>query len=156
MRGAFRSARAALSAAARRHSPALVRAVAICGTAVVIGAGAAAFMPRAELEAGHAPAKKGKKEWPTYSRAEVAKHKTAETGIWVTFDGAVYDVTEFVAGHPGGAAKLMLAAGGPLEPFWKIYSQHNQKEVREVRAAARRSAHASASPADGGALARSC
>ncbi len=35
----------------------------------------------------------------------------------------MYDVTEFVAKHPGGD-KILLAAGGPLEPFWNLYAVH--------------------------------
>jgi len=33
--------------------------------------------------------------------SQVRKHRTAETGIWVTYEGAVYDITEFVENHPG-------------------------------------------------------
>lgn len=41
-------------------------------------------------------------------------------GIWVTYKDGVYDITQFVALHPGGAHKIMLAAGGPVEPFWSM------------------------------------
>ena len=37
-----------------------------------------------------------------FSSSDVAKHKSKETGIWVSYDGGVYDITEFVDGHPGG------------------------------------------------------
>ena len=37
-----------------------------------------------------------------YDLAEIGKHKMVDEGIWVTFDGNVYDITEFVEGHPGG------------------------------------------------------
>jgi hypothetical protein len=40
---------------------------------------------------------------PIISRAEVAKHKTLETGIWTTYQNGVYNITEFVANHPGGS-----------------------------------------------------
>lgn len=71
---------------------------------------------------------------PTFTAAEVAKHRTKETGIWVTFKGAVYDVTEFVEQHPGGASKLLLAAGSALEPFWSMYQQHGQANVQAILA----------------------
>ena len=63
---------------------------------------------------------------PVYSREEVERHCTAETGIWVTYKGGVYDVTAFLANHPGGASKLMLAAGKDLTSLWKKtdYQQH--------------------------------
>jgi monoamine oxidase len=53
-----------------------------------------------------------------YRRSEVKKHTTPEKGIWVTRDNGVYDVTEFVANHPGGTERLMLAAGKDLSEFW--------------------------------------
>ncbi|XP_062059479.1 sulfite oxidase, mitochondrial isoform X2 [Lepus europaeus] len=69
-----------------------------------------------------------------YSKEEVRSHCRPETGIWVTFGSEVFDVTEFVDLHPGGPSKLMLAAGGPLEPFWALYAVHNQPHVRELLA----------------------
>uniref|UniRef100_A0A8C0HRQ7 Cytochrome b5 heme-binding domain-containing protein n=1 Tax=Buteo japonicus TaxID=224669 RepID=A0A8C0HRQ7_9AVES len=41
--------------------------------------------------------------------------------IWVTHGTEVFDVTDFVELHPGGADKVLLAAGGALEPFWALY-----------------------------------
>ena len=34
--------------------------------------------------------------------------------------------------HPGGAQRLMLAAGGAIDPFWAMYAQHNTAEVRQM------------------------
>ena len=48
----------------------------------------------------------------------------------VYFQG-VYDVTDFVQSHPGGE-KILLAAGGSVEPFWAIYAQHKTAEVMEI------------------------
>uniref|UniRef100_A0A8D0X4E3 sulfite oxidase n=1 Tax=Sus scrofa TaxID=9823 RepID=A0A8D0X4E3_PIG len=69
-----------------------------------------------------------------YTREEVRSHSSPETGIWVTLGSEVFDVTEFVDLHPGGPSKLMLAAGGPLEPFWALYAVHDQPHVREILA----------------------
>lgn len=69
-----------------------------------------------------------------YTREEVRAHSTPETRVWVTLGTEVFDVTEFVALHPGGPSKLMLAAGGPLEPFWALYAVHDQSHVRELLA----------------------
>lgn len=41
----------------------------------------------------------------------------------------MYDITPFVEAHPGGSQKIMLAAGGSIEPFWGMYQQHNKAEV---------------------------
>lgn len=69
---------------------------------------------------------------PQFSRAEVAKHKTKETGIWVIYKDGVYDITEFVEQHPGGLDKIMLAAGSNIDPFWRVYQQHNVPHIREI------------------------
>lgn len=68
--------------------------------------------------------------FPIISKAEVAKRKSAEAGgVWVTYAGGVYDITEFIASHPGGASRISMAAGGALEPFWKLYALHMKDEV---------------------------
>ncbi|XP_038608448.1 LOW QUALITY PROTEIN: sulfite oxidase, mitochondrial [Tachyglossus aculeatus] len=69
-----------------------------------------------------------------FTREEVGRHRTPETRVWVTLGSEVFDVTDFVALHPGGPAKLLLAAGGPLEPFWALYAAHDQPHVRELLA----------------------
>lgn len=38
---------------------------------------------------------------------------------------------EFVSGHPGGD-KILLAAGGDVAPFWQMYAQHKQDQVRSL------------------------
>jgi len=67
-----------------------------------------------------------------YTMEEVAKHNTPENRVWVIFKDGVYDVTDFIEGHPGGTDKIMLAAGKSIEPFWAIYQQHHTKEVYEI------------------------
>jgi sulfite oxidase len=56
---------------------------------------------------------------------EVAKHTSKEHGgIWVTYGDSVYDITRFIANHPGGKEKILLAAGKDIEPYWNVYRQH--------------------------------
>ncbi|KAF3856499.1 hypothetical protein F7725_017222 [Dissostichus mawsoni] len=69
--------------------------------------------------------------FPIISQEEVTTHRSLEHGVWVTYKGGVYDITEFVAMHPGGD-KILLAAGGALEPFWALYAVHNQEHVLEM------------------------
>ena len=44
----------------------------------------------------------------------------------------VYDITDFIGQHPGGAKRIMLAAGGSVDSFWAMYAQHQKKEVSEL------------------------
>ena len=67
---------------------------------------------------------KESKKRKVYRKWEVAKHTQPETGIWVTYGDGVYDITTFVANHPGGSMKVMEAAGKSIEPFWRLYQQH--------------------------------
>ena len=70
---------------------------------------------------------------PEYTLAEVQKHSTpGDGGIWVTYKYGVYDITEFLAVHPGGSEKISLAAGSSLEPYWAVFANHNTDEVREI------------------------
>ena len=71
-------------------------------------------------------------ELKTYTKEEVAKHRTKQTGIWVSYKDGVYDVSKWVDIHPGGASRLMLAAGGPIDSFWAMYAQHNTDQVKEI------------------------
>jgi len=65
---------------------------------------------------------------PTIPLEEVAEH-CDEDSLWFTFRGAVYDLTFFINGHPGGTPRLLMAAGQDLEPFWDIYRQHLRGHV---------------------------
>lgn len=69
---------------------------------------------------------------PRYTRKEVAKHKKPEDRVWVTYKDGVYDITDFLAQHPGGIEKISLAAGASVEPFWAMYQQHNAPAIRQL------------------------
>ena len=69
---------------------------------------------------------------PIYRRSEIAQHNCIKSGIWVTHRDMVYDITKFIANHPGGSEKIMLAAGQSVDKFWHIYQQHyNSKLVMD-------------------------
>lgn len=70
-------------------------------------------------------------ELPLYTTADVAKHQTKASGIWVSYQGYVYDISQFVAAHPGGQ-KILQAAGGPLEPHWTLYPVHLAQHVQAL------------------------
>ena len=42
----------------------------------------------------------------TFTRGDVAQHSSKED-CWVIFDNVVYDVTDFIADHPGGEDLIM-------------------------------------------------
>jgi len=67
-----------------------------------------------------------------YSRDEVSNHKTKETGVWVIYGNNIYDITDFIEGHPGGSNKIILAAGGNLEPYWDMYAIHKKPEIISI------------------------
>lgn len=54
-----------------------------------------------DLEMSRADEKMSRNELPIITAAEVAEH-TEKTDCWVILHGGVYDVTSFLAEHPGG------------------------------------------------------
>ncbi|CAG2102832.1 unnamed protein product [Medioppia subpectinata] len=64
----------------------------------------------------------------SYTAEEVAKHNDMSRRVWVSFRSGVYDITDFVAQHPGGD-KILMASGGALEPFWTLFAVHKTREV---------------------------
>eukprot|EP00088_Acartia_fossae_P005735 TRINITY_DN1258_c0_g1_i2.p1 TRINITY_DN1258_c0_g1~~TRINITY_DN1258_c0_g1_i2.p1 ORF type:complete len:571 (-),score=127.97 TRINITY_DN1258_c0_g1_i2:865-2577(-) len=63
-----------------------------------------------------------------FSMEEVNKHDSPEKRVWVTYKNGVYDITDFIPLHPG-ADKLLMAAGGSVEPFWAMYAVHLNNPV---------------------------
>ncbi|KAF9249506.1 hypothetical protein DTO027I6_4406 [Penicillium roqueforti] len=60
----------------------------------------------------------------TFTPAEVANHKTADKGLYIIIDSNVFDVTNFVDEHPGGAKILKRVAGKDAsKQFWKYHNE---------------------------------
>ncbi|EER05338.1 Cytochrome b5, putative [Perkinsus marinus ATCC 50983] len=57
--------------------------------------------------------KMSRNELPIITAAEVAEH-TEKTDCWVILHGGVYDVTSFLAEHPGGPTVILSNAGKDL------------------------------------------
>uniref|UniRef100_M4C0Q2 Sulfite oxidase n=1 Tax=Hyaloperonospora arabidopsidis (strain Emoy2) TaxID=559515 RepID=M4C0Q2_HYAAE len=74
-----------------------------------------------------------RKDLPTYTLDEVQQHTKASqsSSTWVVYKHGVYDITPFVASHPGGT-KILLAAGKSIEPFWQLYAAHNHADVHKI------------------------
>lgn len=107
-RGFWRAVIAPAAARARHSGPSLL----VACTLAPAGAFATAWVA---CEDGS--------ELPTYTQAEVSKHSTLDSRVWVTYKGGVYDITDFIADHPGGS-RILLAAGKSIEPFWRLYQLH--------------------------------
>lgn len=57
----------------------------------------------------------------TFTAADVAKHDQKAKEMYLIVDSAVYDVTNFVDEHPGGAKILKRVAGKDAsKQFWKV------------------------------------
>lgn len=66
----------------------------------------------------------------TFTPAEVAKHDAKSgDGLYIIVDGTVYDVTNFVDEHPGGAKILKRVAGKDAsKQFWKVCHAKREKK----------------------------
>jgi len=65
---------------------------------------------------------------PVISLEELQQHVHAES-LWVCYGGAVYDITEFIREHPGGAEALVSAGGQDIAAIWQKYQVHFRKDV---------------------------
>lgn len=66
---------------------------------------------------------------PFFTIDQIKTHDSHDAGMWVTYKGGVYDITEFYKGHPGGDGRLAMAAGNDVAIFWDVYRQHYQPHV---------------------------
>ena len=64
--------------------------------------------------------------------AEVALHATEAAGLWTVIHGKVYDVTTFLAEHPGGAAILEENSG--LDSTEEFEDAAHSADAREMLA----------------------
>lgn len=68
---------------------------------------------------------------PRYRLTEIRKHDGSSSEPWVTFEDKVYDITDWIAAHPGGDV-ILRAAGASIEPYWNIFTIHKAPHVREI------------------------
>lgn len=65
--------------------------------------------------------KKKKRMSESFTPADVASHNNPDKGLYIIIDTGVYDVTNFVDEHPGGAKILKRVAGKDAsKQFWKV------------------------------------
>jgi sulfite reductase (NADPH) flavoprotein alpha-component len=75
---------------------------------------------------GDAP---GVHPYRTYDASEVIFHNNETNGYWCVISGLVYDVTEFVWHHPGGARLIKLNAGLDATRSYETVGHHQDPEV---------------------------
>ena len=93
------------------------------GLAVMAGLGLGVL--QAEEEKGLGVLGRRLEGLPEYTLEQVAVNSSTENNgrVWVVYREGVYDITAFIPLHPG-ATKLLMAAGGSVEPFWAMYAVH--------------------------------
>ncbi|TGZ81472.1 cytochrome b5 [Ascodesmis nigricans] len=65
-----------------------------------------------------------------FTMAEVAKHRSDDS-LYLVIDGDVYDVTNFVNEHPGGAKILKRVSGKDAsKQFWKYHNEGVLKKYK--------------------------
>lgn len=67
----------------------------------------------------------------TFRLSEVSLHGQDSGSPWVIKGTKVYDITDWIAGHPGGNV-ILRAAGGSVDPYWDIFSIHKKQEVYDI------------------------
>lgn len=77
--------------------------------------------------------RRGEEEEKEVSEEELSKHKSLDD-CWVAIGDAVYDVTGFLAAHPGGAEVLLKAAGtDATKDFDEVHSRSVLSSVSSLR-----------------------
>ena len=64
-----------------------------------------------------------------YDASEVALHTTPERGQWLTVNGTVYDMTEFLALHPGGPRIIVENLGMDATREYEAVLHHENSEI---------------------------
>ena len=63
--------------------------------------------------------------------SDVQKHGRNSETKWVTKGTKVYDITDWIPGHPGGDV-ILRAVGGSIDQYWNIFTIHKKQEVYDV------------------------
>ncbi|KAL8715221.1 MAG: hypothetical protein Q9220_001179 [cf. Caloplaca sp. 1 TL-2023] len=69
---------------------------------------------------------------PAYLRLEdVRNHGPDADEKWITKENKVYNITDWIPGHPGGDV-ILRAVGGPIDQYWNIFTIHKKQEVYDI------------------------
>ncbi|KAB5584972.1 Oxidoreductase, molybdopterin-binding domain-containing protein [Coniochaeta sp. 2T2.1] len=70
---------------------------------------------------------------PRFRLSDIRQHDASSPEPWVTYQDKVYDITDWVAAHPGGDV-ILRAAGGAIDAYWDIFTIHKAAHVYEILA----------------------
>jgi sulfite oxidase len=68
---------------------------------------------------------------PRFRISDIRKHHGKSSTPWVTHDDKVYNITDWVAAHPGGDV-ILEAAGGSIDQYWDIFTIHKTAYIYEI------------------------
>ncbi|KAL8704806.1 MAG: hypothetical protein Q9201_002038 [Fulgogasparrea decipioides] len=68
---------------------------------------------------------------PIFRLEEVRKHGRDAEEKWITRGDKVYNITDWIPGHPGGEV-ILRAVGGPVDQYWNIFTIHKKQEVYDI------------------------
>ena len=63
--------------------------------------------------------------------SEVRRHGKTSERKWVIKGTRVFDITDWIAAHPGGAV-ILRAVGGSIDPYWDIFTIHQNQDVYDI------------------------
>ena len=87
------------------------------------------YTPIAHAEA---PAENGNQApSPRFRLDEVRKHGRDAEEKWITKGNKVYNITDWIPGHPGGEV-ILRAVGGPVDQYWNIFTIHKKQDVYDI------------------------
>ncbi|OAL37035.1 hypothetical protein AYO20_03804 [Fonsecaea nubica] len=91
----------------------------------VLAASVIAWSPVAYAEAPPTQAKR------LIRLEEVKRHGRESERKWVIKGTRVFDITDWIAAHPGGPV-ILHAAGCSIDPYWNIFTIHQKQDVYDV------------------------
>ncbi|KIW95238.1 uncharacterized protein Z519_03822 [Cladophialophora bantiana CBS 173.52] len=105
-------------------SPAPLTAWAVVGC-TIIAASVITWSPIAYAEAPSAEPKR------LIRLDEVRQHGKDAERKWVIKGTRVFDITDWIAAHPGGPV-ILHAVGCSIDPYWNIFTIHQKQDVYDV------------------------
>lgn len=98
---------------------------------ILAASGIAVSIIYAPILHADAPPPESKQKTTKIRLSDVQKHGRNSETKWVTKGTHVYDITDWIPGHPGGDV-ILRAVGGAIDQYWNIFTIHKKQEVYNV------------------------